>query len=797
MSRRKAYTFKESPHAPIAWKSLEAKADPDAVQERATAEFAHGQTLIAAEKLVGRRDFVAFTGLSAAIASLQGCIRRPEEKILPYTNAPEYVVPGVALNYATAIINRGESVGLLVKSHEGRPTKIEGNPDHTASVGATDAAIQAALLDLYDADRSRHVHKGEEERSWEDFEKAFQKVLSEHAANGGEGLRILSEPTRSPTVLRLREAVLRRFPKARFHVYSAIDRSHAGLGAQLAFGEDLRPSYDYSLAKVVLSLDSDFLDTEPGNVRAARDFASARKVRSTRDKMNRLYVVEPGYSVTGANADHRLALSANNVEDYLRALLGELAKRGVAVDGAGSIAKTQLPNVPKQWLTAVAQDLADSRGNNLIVVGSRQPARVHALAYAINQALGNIGRTMRFVPAVDELECSPEHGISALHSELKEGKVKTLLVLGINPAFNAPADLSFKDLLAKVKNTIHLASFHDETSAQCQWHLPLAHELESWGDQRAIDGTVAIQQPLIAPLFAGRSAIEILGMVAGETNWSGYAAVRSTYRANFVKAGKGFESSWRKSLHRGTVSDTSFSSVEPESVESLAVQFSATAKKDGTLEAVFCTDPRMDDGRHANNPWLLELPDALSKICWDNAALLSPATAKELGVSNGSMVRLESGSKNDISVTIPTWIVPGLANGSVLLPLGWGRERTGRFGKARGFNTFALRTNEAFHFDNNVKATVVSKEKKYDFAQTQEHHDMEGRPLAIDATLAEYQSKPNFAAYQSVEPQVGPLWKEKEYTGHKWGMSIDLNACTGCKRMQHRLPVRKQHRYGW
>ncbi|MCB9708377.1 MAG: 4Fe-4S dicluster domain-containing protein [Myxococcales bacterium] len=748
--------------------------------------------LVSPERLVGRRDFVALAGLSAAMAGVSGCIRRPEEKILPYTLAPEYTVPGVPLHFATVLSRAGESVGLLVESHEGRPTKIEGNPEHPASLGSTDAALQAELLNLYDSDRSRHVQsesspdknkRNLSQSSWGAFETFLGEALGKMEASKGAGVRFLGHPSVSMTERALREEISTHLPLAKFMHYETASSQPMWQGTALVFGRPLCPHYDYQRARVILSLDSDFLYSEPGSVRAMRGFTEGRQVYSEFDRMSRLYVVEPTLTLTGTNADHRLSLGFDEIERYLMALALELVQHhGLALpDAVAGLGHVSSQGIAPKWIRAVAKDLATARGRGIIVVGRRQPARVHALAHALNIALENTGRTVRYTRPTEDIITEGDNDLATLAGEMKRGEVETLFILDANPVYDAPRDLDFEKALERVPTTIHLGSHVDETAHRCRWHLPLAHGLESWGDARSRLGTWAIQQPLIAPLFGGRSVIELLAMVLKRRDWRGYGLVRSVFRANWKGLVPSWEQGWRQALHSGVIANTEWAfeavALEPTSkwLEAHAEDRRAPTLGPESLQVVFCSDPRVDDGRSANNPWLLELPDPVTKMCWDNPALISPKTAKALHLASQDMIKLRS-ADGKTEVELPVWLQAGIADFTVAVTLGWGRTKAGRY--AAGFDVGALRQSDAPSVMTGLRAEKLGR--AYKLTRTQEHTSMEGRPLALSGTLAQYHAQPDFPQYASVEPEVGPLWKEKQYTGHKWGMSIDLNACTGC-----------------
>ncbi|MFW6031189.1 MAG: 4Fe-4S dicluster domain-containing protein [Myxococcota bacterium] len=745
---------------------------------------------------VSRRTFLGFTGATAALG-MGGCLRRPVENILPFTEQAEYRVPGESIFYATVTERRGEALGLLVESHSGRPTKIEGNPVHPVTKGATDVFGQAEVLNLYDPDRSPAPARRKDgelvDSSWEAFLEDFEALVEKHEANEGEGLALLLEPTNSPSVRRMRDQVRKRFPKASVHAYSAISERNLRDGARLAFGAEHHTLYSLEQARVILSLDSDFLLTEPSAVRNARGFAERRRPSSPADEMSRLYVVEGTLSLTGASADHRLRLPSQDVEGYLQALAAELsASHGVDLgDLAGAVRDKRPEGVSREWIAEVAKDLAANRGRAPILVGSRQPARVHALAHALNLALGNVNTTVTYTAA----EPSEAQDLDGLVESLKQGRVETLFILGGNPVYNAPADHGFADLLADdALTTIHLSMHRDETSMLSDWHLAASHELEAWGDQRAMDGTLSIQQPLVSPLYASRSELELLAMMAGERNWRGHHVVRATMRRLAPFTGM-FESAWRQALHAGVVRGTEAEPVADVSVDGEAV---AAALAEGrapsplgpkNLELVFAIDHAMFDGRFGNNPWMLELPHTITKLVWDNAALLSPSTASELGVETCDVVKISREGGKDIEIA--AFVVPGHADWVVTLPMGWGRS-AGRYGGGAGFDVLPIRTGDAFWFGAGARLENTGRE--HELVRSQEHDLMEGRPIALDATLHKvdttdpryegtpaYEEQPQFAAYRSVDPTTTPLWEEVDYSeNNKWGMTIDLGACTGC-----------------
>jgi molybdopterin-containing oxidoreductase family iron-sulfur binding subunit len=758
--------------------------------------------------LLSRRGLLGAMATTLAAVGAEGC-RRPIEKIVPYTKMPEDVIPGVPSHYATVLQRRGDALGLVVECHEGRPTKIEGNEAHPSSFGGADLVAQATILDLYDPERSTSPRKGGAAASWGDFEKEFGAKLATFDKDQGARLRLLMPPTVSPTVIRMRATLAQRFPKARVHTWSPVADSSAREGARLAFGQPLSAVYAYDKARVILSLDSDFLQTESGSVRAGKLFAASRRLRQSRDAMSRLYVVEPARTTTGNSADHRLRLPASEIEGYAYALAGELAKNGVALGAveAAAAKAASAGKVPGKWLSAVAKDLAANRGRALVVVGSRQPAALHAFGHALNAALG--AATVMYAPVADADELDVARDIKALTDDIAAGKVDALVIFGGNPAYDAPADVGFAEKLGKVPLTVHASLFVNETSERCTWHVPRAHELESWGDGQALDGTVSVQQPLIAPLYAGRSDIELLSWMAGSfaPERTAYEAVRATAR-DVVFAGRGLsacgrfdergdaqckdasgnpapahaadlEREWSRALAAGVLHRPQPSkppALVPTSVATAIDARKLPARPPGSFEVTFAPCPKMVGGEHASNTWLQEMPDPVTKLAWDNAALLSPASAQELGVDKKDFVKISAG---DRTITAAVWIVPGQADHSIALTLGWGRKKAGRIGSGTGFDVYPLRTTGALGF---APATVSKTgEEPYFFAQTQEYDSTDGRPIAHEATLAEYRQKPNFPELDAPPPRALPLWTQADYSkGHQWGMVIDLNSCTGC-----------------
>ncbi len=724
----------------------------------------------------GRREFLRVMGASLALAGLTACTRQPEEKIVPYVKSPEQVVPGRPSFYATSVLDHGFAKGVLVESHLGRPTKIEGNPDHPASLGATDVFGQAAILGLYDPDRSQTItHRGEI-RTWGGFLSALQPALAAQKALSGAGFRILTEAVTSPTLAAQIEALLAEYPQAKWHQYQPVSGHQARAGAQLAFGEPLAVQHRLRQADVILSLEADFLGGGPANLRLIREFAERRRIEGEQAHLNRLYVVEGSPSITGAAADHRLPLRSSEVEGVARAVAAGL---GLAVEGASKDHAA--------WVGPLVKDLQKHPGRSLVVAGESQPAVVHALAHAMNGQLGNAGKTVVYTEPVEARPADHPASLRDLVDDMAAAKVGLLLILGGNPVYNAPADLPLAAALDQVPLRVHLGLYQDETAERCHWHLAEAHSLESWGDARAFDGTACIVQPLIAPLYGGKSAHEVLAAFLGRGDRTSYQVVREHWQRLWGAAD--FEARWQRAVHDGMISGSAL----PEKTASLKLGVWAKASPPGPgpgLEIVFRPDPSVGDGRFANNGWLQELPKPLTKLTWENAALMSPKLAARLGVSPGST---PTGATTDLielryagqTLRAPAWIVPGHPEASVTVHFGYGRKKAGRVGSGLGFDAYALRRSDRLWFGAGLEVRKTGERAV--LACTQDHWTIEQetqtqqRHIVRSADLAEFEKKPHFAQEMSEEPPADlTLYPAHKYEGHAWGMAIDLNACVGC-----------------
>jgi len=748
------------------WRSLEELAGTEEFQRWLHREFPEQASEFTDP--VGRRQFLRLMGASLALAGVTGCTRQPAEAIVPYVRPPENLVPGRPLFFATAVTLGGVATGVLVESHEGRPTKIEGNPEHPASLGATDLFAQGSILSLYDPDRSQTLSYRGDIRTWSAFLGAVRGALESVRAARGEGLRILTETCTSPTLARQLRALLTEFPASRWHQYEPVGRDEVRAGARLAFGSVVDTRYLVDNARVIVSLDADLLGVMPGSVRYTRDFSAARRVRDAHGDMSRLYAVESAPTNTGAKADHRLALKPSAIIAAARTL--------AAAVGVTGVAPSPLPAQSRRFVEAAARDLAANRGASLVVAGDEQPAAVHVLAHAINEALGNVGQTVLYS---DSIEANPIDQVTSLRelvADMQKGSVSGLLILGGNPVYNAPADLKFGEALLRVAFSAHLSLYEDETSAACQWHIPEAHALEAWSDARAWDGTATILQPLISPLYGGKSAHDVVAGLSASPGRGGYDQVRDTWKGFADGVGVAdFETFWRRSVHDGTVAGTALAP-KPVMLGDVAKVIGSPRSVGADLELVFRPDPTVYDGRFANLGWLQELPKPFSKITWDNTIQLSPATAASLGVASQDVVDVTA---NGRTVGGPAWIVPGQADGVVTVHLGYGRTRAGRVGSGIGFNAYMLRTSDAAWTSRGV--TIARTGVRYAVASTQLHHDMAGRPLVRSASLEEFRKNPGGVKAEEPEPPgTLTLYPKHEYKGYAWGLAIDINACTGC-----------------
>ncbi|MCL2450971.1 MAG: 4Fe-4S dicluster domain-containing protein, partial [Polyangiaceae bacterium] len=715
-----------------------------------------------------RREWLALMGASAALAGAEGCSRGPAERIVPYVDQPPELTPSVAARYATTMAIDGYGVGMIVTCHEGRPTKAEGNPHHPASRGALGTFQQASILSLYDPGRARELTHLGTPSTWRAFVEAIRAPPPP-----GKRTHLLLEPTSAPHVTAL-VARARRHGEVVVHFDSPVDRSNVWSGSRLAFGRVLEPRWDVARAEVVVALDADFLAATTPSIDTPRGWAERRRLRGPRDSMSRLYVAEPRLTVTGMSADERLALRAADVRSVAAALVAVLfeAKAESGSADARQAAMQARSGPFARWAEAAARDLLAHPGTGLVVAGDGQPAEVHALVHAANELLGNAGTTVTYAPSPIFEAGGESHGLHALLRALDSGDVATLVMVGGNPVYSSAADLRFGERLREAATVAYVGPHANETARACGWFVPEAHFFEAWGDARAFDGTPSIQQPLVRPLGEGWTAAQLLAAFAGEPEATTRDLVRAYWRTQTTSD---FTAFWEQSLVRGVVAGAP--SVPAD--RTARVDWSAVARAlaprpadANALEITYYTDARVHDGRFADNAWLQELPDPVTKLTWDNAAVLSPETAAKVGVDTSDVVEIEVRGK---TVRAPALVMPGTADGVVALALGYGLASHGRTSDGAGANAFAIRDSSAPWFDQ-VRLRKTGHTRR--LALTQEHWSMEGRPIVLRATLDAYRKKPAVTDGRNDAPRS--LYHLAPNAPVQWGMTIDLNACTGC-----------------
>ena len=809
-----------------------------------------------------RRSFIGGVTATAALA-IPGCdaMRKPVQKILPYVRRPEDLVPGRPVYFATSLHFGGNVEGLVVESQDGRPIKVEGNPQHPHSQGATTGWAQASIHDLYDPDRSQAPKLKGANVSWDEVDAFFAGLSKRLEKSKGAGVALLLESSPSPTFKALLEGLRAKCPELKVYRHDLLGRRNSRAASALVGADGHVPVIKLQGADVLLSIDGDPLHSEGEVVRVLRDFADGRRVSKPGDSMSRLYAVETTLSVTGSNADHRLRLKGSEIASFVALLASKLNAKGVKVPASvpapsGPIGAN--PSLVTRFVDALAAELVANKGKSLVMVGEQQPAHVHALVTAINVGLGNLGKTLDFYADVD---VRADGGLAELTESLVAGQVSHLIMAGGNPAYTSPADLKFAQAIGQATSmSLHLSDSFNETSREVMWHLPLAHYLESWGDLVTSDGVVSVQQPLIAPLYGGAwTQSELVARLLGKTesayeltraHWKaratgnapalktkveaaqkareaaegtlkaltaaenagteeGQAAItaqqavvaksteaeasaKAAVEAEVKLAGGRFEKDWRKWLHDGLISAKASAPAAPKlNWANVAKAWKPAAKSTG-YELTFIIDPMIGDGRFGNNPWLQEMPDSVTKLTWDNAALMSRATADKIGVNNGDLVSIKQDGR---ALTIVTLVTMGIADDAVVVSLGYGRPHGGRVAKGAGFNANALRTSSGGQLLSGAEISVVrsmgptSKPKTYPIALTQTHDSLkpaEGwarRPLARVATAKEWVADPEFVLKSEVMPakKLKSLWTEpNDRTGHQWGMTIDLNTCIGC-----------------
>jgi molybdopterin-containing oxidoreductase family iron-sulfur binding subunit len=730
------------------WRSLDELADQPEFKDWLHREFPVGASELV-EDGQSRRNFLKIMSASfafAGIATLGAGCRRPEEHLEPFGKQPENYTYGDAQYFATAMPTRTGAIPLVVKSYEGRPVKIEGNSLYPGSNGSTDRYAQASILDLYDPDRARHFKHDGKVVSREEALGFLDELSKKFTANSGEGLAFLAESSTSPSRARLQKIIADKFPKSKWFTYDAIDSGIHQRAATQAFGQPVKPVFHFDKAKVILSLDCDFLGGEDDSHNHIRKFAAGRKAEQG---MSRLYAVESLFTLTGASADHRLRVPASFVGEIAAAISAAISHSAVTVPAG----------VDAEWISECAKDLMANRRKAMVVVGQCQPLEVHLLAQQINMSLGAFTGPISLQPAV----ANTAHGLN----EMDLDAINTLVVLSGNPVYHLNAT-------TKPKNVVRLGYYEDETAEKCDWNFPATHYLESWGDAMTSDGTVVAIQPLIQPLFGGLTELEFLARLSGGSETNAHDIVRGTFG--------GSDEAWKKSLFSGFVEGSAAAINLPSHLSmSIPKIAAATALAGNNLEVIFFRDAKVDDGRYANNGWMQELPDPVTKMTWDNAVLISRKTARELGVANGDVVEI---SLNGKSVKGPIWTQPGMADNSLGLALGYGRERAGRVGNSVGFNAYKIFSGKYIE----TGATIKKTGETHVLACTQHHWSMEGRPAVREANLEEFLKEPEFAQekFHGVEPPVvqslypNPLDEAKKTALHQWGMTVDLNACVGC-----------------
>ncbi len=758
------------------WRNLEEFRGNEAFQVQLHREFPESASEWPDE--VSRRGFLKLMSASLALAGMTGCTKLPIESIVPYVKQPEELIPGRPLFFATAMNLGGYAQPLLARSNEGRPTKIEGNPEHPESQGGTDIFSQGALLDLYDPDRSQTSTYLGEVQPWPSFVGAMQDPIGAQAAVGGAGFRILTQSVSSPTLAAQLRSLQQKFPQMKWHTWEPVNRDGARGGARLVFGQPVETRYLLENADVVVTLDADFLMSGfPGFTRLAREWARRRNPDSSAG-MNRTYAIESSPSITGFKADHRLSVKASDIEQYARALAARL---GVTAAGNGTVRSEH-----NAWLDALAKDLQTHRGTSVIIPGEHQPPVVHALAHLMNEALGAQGKTLIYTDPIVENPVDNLASVRELVADMNAGRVQMLLILGGNPVFDAPIDLNIESALSKVPLRIHHSVYQNETTYYCHWQINATHFLEEWTDMRAANGMVTIAQPLIMPLYGGRSAHEVLAVFGGQPDTSGYDLIRAFWKMQYK--GADFEGWWRHAVHDGLVAGSEFQP-RPMKANAGAIPAPQAPPNAGpnTLELIFRFDPSIYDGRYANNGWLEELPKPLTKLTWENVVFISPATAKRLHIREGQDTDIATLRYRGKEKEVAMWVQPGHPDDCLTAFFGYGRIRAGRTGNGKGVNIYEMRFSDAPYFGSG--AGLAKTGQTYKVASTQGYQVMEGRNVVRAAPLATYRQNPGFAHENNfAPPRSETLLPNYQYPSvgangepkYAWGMAIDLNSCVGC-----------------
>jgi MoCo/4Fe-4S cofactor protein with predicted Tat translocation signal len=758
---------------PQYWRCLEDLAQTDGFYEMLHREFPRQASVL--PEGASRRDFMKLMSASLALAGLSACVKQPLEPIVPYVRQPQEIVLGKPLFFASAMPFGGYATPVLVESHEGRPTKVDGNPEHPAGLGGSDVFVQASILDMYDPDRSQTITYLGEMNTWSGFNIALKGALNSQKAVKGGGLRILSHTVGSPTMASLMDQVQTAYPEAKWVQYEPLNRDNVRAGAKLAFGQYVETRYNLDKADVILTLDGDFLSSGfPGFLYYARSFAVKRNP-DLKEKMARFYAIESTPTNTAGKADHRLPVRASEVEQLARAIASEL---GV---GGGAAAKPE----HQKFVAALVKDLQAHRGAAVVIPGDNQPPAVHALAHAMNQILGAAGNTVIYT---DPVEAKPQDQTAALKDlvdEMNGGKVDLLMVMGANPVYDAPADFDFAAAMNKVPLRVQHSLYKDETSDHVHWHINGTHYLEEWGDGRAFDGTYSIVQPLVAPLYNGKSEYEFIFSLVGSSETAGYDIVRKYWQGKMQ--GGDFDTQWRKALNDGFIANTALPG-KSVSAKGGSIPVTNNGGNSEGLEVMFRRDPLIYDGIKANNGWLQETPKPITNLCWDNAVLISPNTAKKQGLVTGDIIEIDVNGRKQKG---PVWPQPGHPDNSITVFLGYGRTKAGRVGNNVGFNFYQVRTSDAAWM---TTAKISKVGTGYGFAHPQgfqyiDYSDLprgteplSNRHIIRKATLQDFIKNPDFAheGIESPAPEM-TLYYNYQYTELKWGMTIDMNSCIGCK----------------
>jgi MoCo/4Fe-4S cofactor protein with predicted Tat translocation signal len=747
------------------WRTLEELAETPGFAAIVESEVPRFREVLGA---LDRRRFLQLMAASMALGGLSACGPEPNARqLLPYVEQPPGIVPGRARYYATATTRDGYATGVLVAHQMARPVKVEGNPDHPASLGAASAIMQASILTLYDPRRAQSIVGNGQIDTWESFVTALYQRRERLLAQGGEGLRLLTGTLTSPSLGAQIAAVKQQFPAMRSHQWEPLHRDNELTACERAFGRPFDRVFDLGSADLIFAVESDLISTVPGHLAYARQFAAHRRPDETGGQMSRVYAIESTPTLIGAKADHRLPMRPEEMLSAMRYLASAV---GAAPQGAA-----QPQTKDSDWLKAAAQDLVQHRGRALVHAGREQPIEIHLLADVINGTLGAFGSTVRLIEPVTGSPMSQQQSLQELAADMAAGKVDTLLMLDTNPLFTAPTDLDFAAALKRVPLSVSLAVYPDETAEASTWLIPATHEYEAWGDARAFDGTITIQQPQVRRLYGGHSAHELLAVLQANTSPDDYTLLRSYWQAEAQQQGHGdFEAFWHETLRVGIVKDSAAPTVTatPRSDLTAELKEPPAAAAEGALTLLFRPDEGVWDGRFADNAWLLEMPRPFTRLTWDNAALIASATATRLGIKTEDVLTIAA---NGHSVRAPFFVLPGQAPDCITLPLGFGR-RAGGLGVDIGFDAYQLRRIDTPWL---ISAATLSKTgDTRRLASVQGHDRVAGRDLVHEGTLADYQKNPHFLEQKEADESLYPGYS---YPRYAWAMAIDLNSCIGCQ----------------